>query len=800
MRIFNNSRLLQSLQLQLILAILVKLFLFSTSYAASIGNVQVTHCTTGNDSCGKVLVGAARIDFDAIQWVGTDSPGNLSLTTTSINEFGFTGRSNYLMTGGNENEWKYEATYSVAISQPQPSGLAPAMNHFFAPNQVGPRGVSHAYTILLPSDSESVAVEGEGVEDGDNPAILLNVDVDVSGKPCSENICNVSLSKGVTFTVTPKLNPDWQNLEGVETIEYALIELLVTENNTKCTRNKLSFIENGKHENSFAKGNYYHYLNGTGPDSIPSICARDYSFLVSIDKPFHIDATNRRDTQGGNVQYDFYVRGHKDAKYAGESWKSIRLNAYTTLPVANFNPILTKEIHVGQAVQLDGSGSKASTLGPATINKYQWNYQGDNGDNGGSSEGNSLTFKNPGKYTVSLTVTDNLGRTSPPSAPQTITVWSKPVASFTSIPSLEGADFTTAPYAAPLTLHLTSTSEADNGHTITGYEWQSSDVQPLQGNNPSITFANAGTYTISLTVKDDKGGVSDKNEQRVTVWSAPVASFTPTLIPGERVTLDGSRSKPSSDATSILTYEWKDNGTIICQNLPSCDASCGKSSEVSEHSITLTVTDDKGRRAASTLLDYDNCQSAQIEIVSPLDLNSLTFPTAYSKAHFVGGVSIGKDSGNFLDTHKLTVPKDFMSSMSIDVVTFKANITVPLEHVNQPADILVLVNYTPYDEIPSLSPWYMLEENSPSSSLISYPFFGKTWNSKEPGKPPNKELSKVLPIRFLPVEKLPQIQEVEIFRDHLPYMVGTYDIYVGYRLTEKDQIIFGPKPIHFEIQ
>lgn len=220
---------------------------------------------------------------------------------------------------------------------------------------------------------------------------------------------------------------------------------------------------------------------------------------------------------------------------------------------------------------------------------------------------------------------------------------------------------------------------------------------------------------------------------------------------------------------------------------------CASSFEMPAENLTCTATFKKVEEVSPCAtanssqypypsLDDDSCQAAQI--AGPLDLTSLIIKS-HPTAHFVGGMSIG--SGNFLRAQTLGV-KDFTDSKSTEVVIVKANITVAPKQVGKPADILVLVNYMPYDKMPSISPWYMLKER-PSQSLIYYPF-QETWNEK---------LSKDSPVAFSHVDNLPQTQEVKIFSGNLPYMVGTYLIYVGYHLTGNDQIIFGPKPIHFEI-
>jgi len=57
---------------------------------------------------------------------------------------------------------------------------------------------------------------------------------------------------------------------------------------------------------------------------------------------------------------------------------------------------------------------------------------------------------------------------------------------------------------ATLTVDLDAGESTDDG-MITGYAWFSSDGQRSVGEKASLTFNTAGTYTITLTVTDDKG-------------------------------------------------------------------------------------------------------------------------------------------------------------------------------------------------------------------------------------------------------------------------------------------------------
>jgi hypothetical protein len=69
---------------------------------------------------------------------------------------------------------------------------------------------------------------------------------------------------------------------------------------------------------------------------------------------------------------------------------------------------------------------------------------------------------------------------------------------------------------APLTINLDASTSSDPDGSIQSYQWASSDGKTATGKLTSLTFGNAGTYTISLTVTDDKGGTATA-QKTVTV-------------------------------------------------------------------------------------------------------------------------------------------------------------------------------------------------------------------------------------------------------------------------------------------
>jgi RHS repeat-associated protein len=172
------------------------------------------------------------------------------------------------------------------------------------------------------------------------------------------------------------------------------------------------------------------------------------------------------------------------------------LNIPSFPPTANFT-LIPIPVYVGSTINLDGSSS-VTACATESIVEHKW--QSSDGQPiplGGNS---SIIYTQPSDYQITLTVTDNLGGTHSTQKSITVLEPPPPVAKFIATPM---SGFT------PLTVMLDgslSTTSYDGG-TITNYQWQSSNEQPIApGANSSITYTQPGDYQITLTVTDNLGG------------------------------------------------------------------------------------------------------------------------------------------------------------------------------------------------------------------------------------------------------------------------------------------------------
>ena len=155
----------------------------------------------------------------------------------------------------------------------------------------------------------------------------------------------------------------------------------------------------------------------------------------------------------------------------------------------------------------------SSSYTPTTIRNWNWNF----GD-GTSSTLQSPThlFNKPGKYYISLTVTNNEGCTSLPLTKQLI-VYGSPKAAFIMPKQICLTD--TIPFVNTSTLGYGSTK-------FISYTWDFGDGIPLDYTaNPKHRFKFAGKFGVRLTVRADSSCMSSTYIDTVTVIGYPKAKF-----------------------------------------------------------------------------------------------------------------------------------------------------------------------------------------------------------------------------------------------------------------------------------
>jgi len=195
----------------------------------------------------------------------------------------------------------------------------------------------------------------------------------------------------------------------------------------------------------------------------------------------------------------------------------------------------------------------------------------------------SFTFVDDGIYEVTLTVTDTDGSTSTIS--KNVTVADRaPTAAFTWTPQSEGT---------PVQFTDQSTTPHDS---IVSWSWNFAGRGTSTEQNPSFTFAESGTYQVTLTVIDDDGSVNSLSKNVAVADLAPTAEFSWLPEPAN----EGSPVQFTDESTTphdpIVAWSWDFGGLgTSTQRNPAFT--------FMQHgvmAVTLRVTDSDGSQSTVT--------------------------------------------------------------------------------------------------------------------------------------------------------------------------------------------------------
>jgi len=252
------------------------------------------------------------------------------------------------------------------------------------------------------------------------------------------------------------------------------------------------------------------------------------------------------------------------------------------------------------------------------ITSYTWEFEDQYSEEYGETVTHS--FDSGGKYDVTLTVTDNGGKTA--SRTKTVTVDNDaPRPWFTVSP--------TPPYPeAELTFDASGSADPDG--RITSYTWEFEDqYSEKYGETVTHTFSESGTYDVTLTVTDN-GGITKSLTKTFDVSnSAPRAKIAVSKEnpdPGEGLTIGGSSADHENN---IEEYDWSIDGQSYSGEYIQVQFP-----EVGVYDVHLTVTDSLGLSdsATKTVVVGDLAPTPEItvETEDPIATNPVTFDATES--------------------------------------------------------------------------------------------------------------------------------------------------------------------------
>ncbi|SMQ72678.1 PKD repeat-containing protein [Plantibacter sp. VKM Ac-1784] len=281
---------------------------------------------------------------------------------------------------------------------------------------------------------------------------------------------------------------------------------------------------------------------------------------------------------GGSGGYDRHVFLRPDGKLVFGTWTG-QENTITSQAAVNdgqWHHVVAQQSAAGMKLFIDGSSVGTNPQTGAQDYTGYWRVGGDNAWQGSvpyfNGKIDEVAVYNAPLTDAQVTQHRELGLGQAPNV--------LPTAAFTNA-------------VANLQLTTDASASTDTDGVVSSYAWDFGDGQTGTGATASHTYAASGSYTVSLTVTDNRGGTAT-TQQTVTAVAPnqlPTAAFTPTVV-----NLDGSFDASASvdpDGT-IASYAWNfgDGTTGTGVTATHTYATAGT------FSVSLTVTDSVGATAS----------------------------------------------------------------------------------------------------------------------------------------------------------------------------------------------------------
>jgi PKD repeat protein/Tfp pilus assembly protein PilE len=257
---------------------------------------------------------------------------------------------------------------------------------------------------------------------------------------------------------------------------------------------------------------------------------------------------------------------------------------------------------------------------------WAWDF----GDGATSAQRNppEHTYAAAGTYYVTLTVTDNGGKT----ATHGFSI------SFSSAdPSSNALPTSLFAYQCQSLICSFTDQSSDADGSIAAWAWSFGGLGGAGGQNPTFTFPGYGTYTVTLQVTDNLGGRSSSS--RVVTLSDPDANVLPVAewayqCEAYNCTFSDASFDPDGQ---IVTWRWSIQGGFVYAQNPTHEFTTHGS-----FSVTLTVWDDRGATHSRTrtvvvtrptlhpVLTCTTAEGAACDLANLMAGHTYTFSPGYS--------------------------------------------------------------------------------------------------------------------------------------------------------------------------
>ncbi|MBK7433976.1 MAG: PKD domain-containing protein [Chitinophagaceae bacterium] len=261
----------------------------------------------------------------------------------------------------------------------------------------------------------------------------------------------------------------------------------------------------------------------------------------------------------------------------------------------------------------------------STGNPTQWRWDLGNGTIS-FLQNPSVTYFNPGQYTIRLIVTNGLGVSDTLTRTNYITINAQPTVNFTGNP-LTGC--------YPLPVQFTDLSTAGSG-SISSWQWDFGDGTSSSVQNPSHTYGAAGNYNVSLRIVNSAGCITVLTKpQYIRISTGVHADFSHSL-PNTCNPPAVINFQNLSTGSGTLTYLWSfgDGGTSTLANPSHTYLTAGS------YTVRLIVTNNTGCRDTlirpnAIIIGSVNAAFTAADNVcvnSPLSINNTSIPAPVSSA------------------------------------------------------------------------------------------------------------------------------------------------------------------------
>jgi|GEM_PF-542457 len=314
-----------------------------------------------------------------------------------------------------------------------------------------------------------------------------------------------------------------------------------------------------------------------GEDAVSSLQNPEYQFTERGTYTVRLTVTDNRGSE--SIAYEQEITVGNALPFAGFVLRSLETMAEIVQPHLDVTTLLDASM----SFDLDGD-----------IELYKWDFDSDGIiDLETESSETEYAFSEPGELEVALTVVDNDGEEETHS--QIVDVMPRVMAMFEYEPL--------APTTAETVSFSDVSEDINEDGEIISWEWKFGEDAVSSQQNPEFRFVERGTYTVQLTVTNDRGSKSIAYEQEITIGNAaPIAGFvlrdpetmTEIVRPylGVTTMLDASMSYDLDGEIEVYKWDFDGDGLIDLETKFS-DVEYAFH-EPGEIELSLTVMDDEG--------------------------------------------------------------------------------------------------------------------------------------------------------------------------------------------------------------